>query len=461
MANQSLLTNGSRFSSVKQMFYSPVAQVQNTILTQMYCFLSHVDPWPDTNNPPIPSQDQLSLKRLMKSIFVAKHISTSDISPVIKRIDWASGSVYDFYQDNVDMFMVDVNGNMLYTFYIRNRYDQVFKCLWNNNRKPSLNEPYFEPGTYNTNNVYQGSDGYKWKYIYTIDIALKFNFMDKHWMPVQVEEYTSNPLKYPSVGYGSIDAINIINGGSGYDTANSTIYVNISGANTAPAIGSAVVSNGSITDIRVISSGTNYISANVVISTIPPTGTGAVAIAPVSPIGGHGTDPLAELGCRNIMITSTFNGPELDSTGITMVPVDVTYYQIGLMVNQTSLKSSPDIATGAIYKTSTDLVVAGGAGVYSADELVYQGTSLATATFTGTMLSFDPAANIIKVINTTGYLTTNAPVFGNSSSTVRTLLTYSTPDLITLSGDIMYIDNRSGITRSSDGIEQFKIVLGY
>ena len=461
MANQSLLTNGSRSSSVKQMFYSPISQVQNTILTQMYCFLSHVDPWPDTNNPPIPTQDPLSLKRLMKSIFVAKHVSTNDISPVIKRIDWTSGTIYDFYQDNVDMVATDVNGSMVYTFYIRNIYDQVFKCLWNNNGTQSLNEPYFEPGTYNTNNVYQGPDGYKWKYIYTVDIALKLNFMDKHWMPIQVEEYASNPLKYPSVGYGSIDVINVINGGSGYADTASKISVAISGANTAPAVGSAVISNGSITDIRVISSGTNYISANVVISTIPPTGTGAVAIAPVSPIGGHGTDPLAELGCRNVMITSTFNGTESDSAGVAMVPIDITYYQIGLMANPTSLKTSPDIATGAIYKTSTDLIVAGGVGSYSSDELVYQGTTLASATFRGTVLSFDPASNIVKVINITGDLTTNAPVYGNSSNSIRTLLAYSNPDLVTLSGDILYIDNRSGITRSIDGIEQFKMVLGY
>ena len=461
MANQTLLTNGSRFTSVKQMYYSPIAKVQNVLLTEMYCFLAHVSPWDDVNNPPIPTQDQLSLKTLMKSIFAAKNITANDISPVIRRVDWLSGIIYDYYQDNVDMLAADLNGNLIKSFYVRNRYDQVFKCLWNNNGGISTNEPYFEPGTYNTNNVYQGFDGYKWKYIYTIDISLKVNFMDSTWMPVQVEEYISNPLKYPSVGYGSIDVINVINGGSGYNAANSTIYVGVAGSNTASAIGSPVVVNGVITDIIVTNPGTNYISANISITSIPPIGSGATAIAPVSPIGGHGTDPLSELGCRNVMITSTFNGPELDSFGNMMIPIDITYYQIGLMVNPTSLKNSPDIATSSIYKTSTDLVVAGGSGLYSADELVYQGPSLTSATFVGTMLSFDPAADIIKVINTSGYLTTNAPIYGSSSSTVRTLLTYSIPDMITLSGDIMYIDNRSGITRSSDGIEQFKIVLGY
>ena len=467
MANQTLLTNGSRISSVKQMYYSPVAQVQNTILTEMYCFLSHVNPWPDPNNPPVPTEDQLSIKQLMKSIFVAKHINTNDISPVIQRVDWASNIIYDYYKDNVNMTQTNPNGSMLYNYYVRNKYDQVFKCLWNNSSNvngilvgaPSTLEPYFEPGTYNTNNVFQGSDGYKWKYIYTIDIASKVNFMDTTWMPVKIEEYASNPLKYPSVGYGNIDVINVTNGGYGYGSANSEVYVNINGSNTSPTIATAVIVNGTIQDILVTSSGANYISANVVITS--STGSGATAIASVSPIGGHGSDPLSELACRSVMITSTFSGPELDRNGNTMIPTDITYYQLGLVSNPTSLSTSPDIANSAIYKTSTDLIVAGGFGVYSSDELIYQGPSLAAATFTGTMLSFDPASNIIKLINTSGYLTTNVPVFGNSSSTVRTLLTYSIPDMITLSGDIMYIDNRSGITRSSDGIEQFKIVLDY
>ena len=62
--------------------------------------------------------------------------------------------VFDYYQDNVDMLAVDENDFLIKSFYIKNRYDQVFKCLWNNNAQPSTREPYFEPGTYGSNNLF-------------------------------------------------------------------------------------------------------------------------------------------------------------------------------------------------------------------------------------------------------------------------------------------------------------------
>jgi len=484
MANQTLLANGSRFMSVKQMCYSPIAKLENSVLSNMYCFLAHVDPWPidiDGNSiPPVPSQDQLSLKNIMKSIFVAKRISSNDISPVIKRIDWLSGTTYQYYKDTVDMIASDTNYNLVNFFYVKNRYDQVFKCLWNNSSydkygnyistPPSTSEPYFEPGSYNTNNVYQGTDGYKWKFMYTIDIQSKLNFMDNTWMPVSIQKYASNPLKFTNAGYGNIDVINVPYGGSGYDAGNTTISVNVVGQNTSPTIASAVIVNGTIKDIIITNPGTNYISANVNITSSPHAGSGAIALSPVSPIGGHGSDPLAELGCKNVMITSTFTGPELNSNGLKSIPTDITYYQLGIMVNPTSLNTAPDNAESALYTTSTSLICSSGSGAYISDEVIYQcpakfgAPSIKNATFTGTVLSFDIASNIIHVINTTGYLTENETVYTlpiTGSGTTRVLFSYNTPDLITLSGDIMYIDNRSGITRSNDGIEQFKIVLNY
>jgi hypothetical protein len=68
---------------------------------------------------------------------------------------------------------------------------------------------------------------------------------------------------------------------------------------------------------------------------------------------------------------------------------------------------------------------------------------------------------VIKLINTTGTPITNAPVFGSVSQTTRTLLSVSTSDFVTSSGYLAVIENRTGIQRSTDGIEQFKFVLGY
>jgi PPE-repeat protein len=155
------------------------------------------------------------------------------------------------------------------------------------------------------------------------------------------------------------------------------------------------------------------------------------------------------------MFSVQFNGSE---DGI--IPTDITYHQLGILINPTTKQLSPQPANGTIYKTSTDVVVAPGFGTYNYDEIVYQGDTN-NPSFTGTILSFDPASNVIRLINTKGTVTTNAPIYGRTSLTTRTVLTYSLPNFVLFSGYLSYIENRTGITRSVDGIEQFKLVLGY
>jgi hypothetical protein len=454
MATKNLLTYNAKVSSVEQVYYAPVAVVPpyfDVPLSSLYCFLSKVDPWTDDNDPPQPTQDQKYIKQVFKNMFVVKNITSADLSPVIKRVDWTTGTIYDHYQDNLDMFALNEDGSAAYNFYIKNQYDQVFKCLWNANDSPATSEPYFEPGNYGTNAIYLGVDGYKWKYMYTIDLGSKVKFMNADWLPVPVGSNTPNPL-ISTAGVGSIDVINILNGGSGYDEANAIITVSVTGDGTGVA-GTVEVTDGVITDVIVTSPGTNYTYATVdIISSI---GGGAIASANASPIGGHGFDPVSELGSSNVMFAVEFNGSEGD-----IIPTDITFHQLGIIINPTTQQLSPLPANGQIYKTTTDIVVAPGFGVYMNDEVIYQG-GINNPTFVGTVLTFDPASNVIRLINTTGTITTNSPIYGKISLTTRTLLTYSTPNFTTFSGYMSYIENRNGITRSSDGIEQFKFVLGY
>lgn len=461
MASKTLLTDYARLYNVENMYYAPVATVaplyQNP--DSIYCFLADVDPWPNDLDPPSPQQDQKSIKQILKRIFVAKKITSNDITPVIKRINWNSGVIYNYYRDDVNMLEIDQNGSPVYSFYVRNRYDQVFKCLWNANGGPSTVEPYFEPGSYGTNNIFTGTDGYKWKYMYTIDGSLKIKFMDESWLPVPIGVgYVPNPLINPdnmtvAPGIGNIDVVNVTNGGSGYDPANDTISIVITGDGTG-ASATPVIDYGIVTDVIMANTGSNYSYANASISSTM--GAGAEFVVPVSPIGGHGLDPISELGCSHVMLCCEFNGSESGN-----IPTDITYHQVGILVNPVDKSSSPENANGTIYKTSTDIVVATGFGDFASAEYIYQGTSLSTATFYAEVLSFDSSNNIIKTINTQGSLKVNASVFGNSSSTVRTVLSYSTPVLVSLSGYPIFLENRSGIQRSSDGIEQVKIVLGY
>lgn len=457
-ANSGLLLSTSGFFNVASVYYSPIATIPTTgvALSKIYCVLSQVKPWPNDNAPPTPAEDQKYIKSVFKNMFVAKQITTNDMSPVIQRIDWTTGTVYDYYQDNVDMFTLDSNGNITKFFYVKNRYDQVFKCLWNANGASSTVEPYFEPGTFNANLIFQGADNYKWKYIYTVTSGNKLKFMDTNWMPVPVGDNIPNPISN-FAGVGSVDVINVSNGGNGYDPVNAAITITVTGDGLY-ATANASVSGGSITDIVMANTGCNYSYANVIVSS--SLGSGVVATPQVSPIGGHGYDPVSELGARHIMMTCTFSK---DESGL--LPTDIDFRQIGLVVNPYAYTSASSfsVANGTIYKTTTDFVVSTGFGAYVPDETVYQSAngSISTATFTGTVLSFDSTYNTVKLINTTGTATGGALVYGASSGTTRALLQQQTPEFIKESGYIIYLENRAPVQRNPDGSEQFRLVLGY
>ena len=282
-----LLTTYGSLSQVElnYLFTAAALGVTNLEPTTNYVFIGKVDQWPDDNNPPTPSQDQATLKKLFKNMIAAKLIYTSNLAAVVPRFDWTTGTVYSQYTDYQDIFTFDSNGVMNNKFYVRNNIDQVFKCLWNNNGNASTVEPHFEPGTFNSNLIFQGADNYKWKYMYTIAACPKKTFMDATWIPVPVGENTPNPLQ-TAAGFGDIEVINVTNGGSGYDPANAAITVTITGDGTGATGVATTNAQGSITDVVVTNSGTDYTYATVSISA--SIGSGATAITEASPIGGHG-----------------------------------------------------------------------------------------------------------------------------------------------------------------------------
>jgi hypothetical protein len=462
MANKSLLTSLAKTFSTIQDVFAPVSTISSTgqLLGTPYLFLSKVTPWDDPNNPPDISDDQKTLKTALKNMFAAKRILASDVVPVIERINWTSGTTYEYYRDDIDINAQDLNGAQLYRFYVMNRYFQVFKCLWNNKYSPSVDEPYFDPGAYTTNKIYTGpNDGYKWKYMFVVDSAYRNKFLDTNWIPV-VPDFIPPSSLDNNAGCGNIELINVYNGGSGYDTTNAAVSVVITGDGTSSsgqaettALATATVSNGSVVSITMTDNGKNYTYANATI--VSAIGSGCVLGAnTVSPVGGHGDDIAGELGATHVMFSVEFDGNEDIS-----IPTDITYYQAGLIINP--LSSSGQLANNTIYNTTYKHTVAAGAGTYLSSETVYQGDSLSTATFSATVCSFDSANNLLYTINNTGTPTLSALVFGATSGVSRTALSSTPPNYTIQSGYVTYLENRAGITRSPDGIEQFKIVLGY
>jgi hypothetical protein len=460
-ANTGIVTHGGASHEVGQYYDSVIVQLPNTdhTKTSKYCFIGRADPWNDDpntpvvegeNNPPTPGLSQIDLKNTYKNMIMIKRVYPQDMRPMIDRIDWTSGVTYDYYRDDVDNLAKNSSGRLIRKHFIRNKFDQVFKCLWNNNNQPTTIEPIFEPGSVNSTGIITNTDGYKWIYMYTIEPAIKQKFLDDAWMPNLLPETSGVGDK--TVNSGNIPVINVISGGSNYDVANTT--VTLQGANTIQALATPVIVNGAITDIIVTNKGENYISANVVINS--PTGNGANVIAFVSPVNGHGSDPFEELGSSHIMVTNTFTKDDEK-----YIPSNINYRQIGFIINPVAKSTYPYQCEQTIYSCTTDLLVSNGFKAYEFDEIVYQGNSLETATFSATVVNFDLTSNVLKLINIKGTPESSKTLVGNKSKTLRTVLSITEPDFIPYSGYITYIENRTGTQRSADGSEQVRLVVGF
>jgi hypothetical protein len=249
---------------------------------------------------------------------------------------------------------------------------------------------------------------------------------------------------------GGIYAAPIISGGSGY-TNTSNIVVLISGdGSSALATASINLSSNTVSNLTITNPGSGYTYASVTIS--GGGGSGANAKPVISPPGGHGSNPLYELGGNIVMI----NGRLINSEGSTL-PVDHTYRQVGLVIDPKKFNSTEISANGVINQTYQITTI--GSGTYTVGEYVYQGASFSASTFSGVIIEDDNGT--VKISNYRGVPTVGTLV-GVSSGVVRyTTSDIITPELTKYSGKVAYIDNIRPITRDADQTEEYRIAIRF
>lgn len=462
-----IITSKGKTRELLQQFYSPNLLLKTSYeeYENLYCFIAKVEPWDDENAPPSPSNSDYYLKQIYKNIIAYKKLNSNDIAPVIERIDWVSGTTYTQYSDIVNMTELDSSGKLVRKFYIRNSYDQIFKCISNVTTSTNPNGiastvmPIIDFAITSTSDLIQTADGYKWQYLFSLDYGAKIKFFDENWMPLVINTNRKNLYLNGKKG-GEISTVNIYNSGNNYidDTGlNITTGITITGDGTG-ANASAVIVGGKVTNIIMDNTGSNYSYASVSISPKANySGNGAILLPSVSPVGGHGYDLGSELGCYSVMITSEFNASEDNN-----ISDSIDYRQIGLASNIMIKNGSIyEFANSYIYSSTLVINVSPGADTFSQDEIVYQGLSLNDANFVGRVVYFDSTSSILYLINTTGILNENELIKGASSNAIRVVLSSLIDDILLYSGDIVYIENRKKVQRSPSGLEQFRLVLQY
>lgn len=202
-----LVTNNFRLFSTSQ-FVESFTEAANTIY---YVFVAKHTPYANVSVIPTPQDDErTTLFRLYKDMIYGKQVAANDVAFVIRKAEWVAGTKYDQYVHDENNF---VKNFFVATPGAGDSYD-IFKCISNNKGAASTYFPRLSE-TSASDTFYETVDGYQWKYMYSATDVQWEKFTTNNFMPV----FTNSEVAGNTIN-GTIDFVQVISGGSGYNIFN-------------------------------------------------------------------------------------------------------------------------------------------------------------------------------------------------------------------------------------------------
>jgi len=435
-----------------------------------------------TDASPLTPVDSISQEyHVFDDLLAAKRVTASDVSIVIPRRNWTSGTVYDYYRHDYGHYVTgstssvvtaDSGATSLFdaTFYVLTDDNNVYKCLDNNGGVASTVKP---TGTSNLI-LTTSPDGYKWKYMYSLSAAQQTNFLSTDFMAVATDSGVA-----AANTNGAIDIVKIKTAGSG-GTDGTHTGISIKGDGSGGTV-SVTVASGVVTAVTVTAGGSGYTYGyirNADIVTAGATGlSGAELDVIIGPKGGHGEDAIKELGGYYVMLNTNFEAGETANSGDFTTAND--FRRVALMRD---IESASSAATATTLRGTKAILVTSPSGNFTVDEEINQATTGAV----GKVVEWDSSNNILYYIQTrfndegldsngnlTAFSGTNV-ITGQSSSVTATPSSstttvdnisftsgYNSGEIDSDTGDVLYIENRSPITRASDQTENVKLIIEF
>jgi hypothetical protein len=408
-------------------------------------------------------------------------------------------------------------------FYVINEDLRVYICLENGSNpenpsgRPSFDQPTFidlEPRPAGTSD-----DGYTWKYLYTIKPSEIIKFDSIEYIPVpenwgQVGESIS--IKNNAID-GKIEVVKINDRGSNYQPISTSFSnVPILGDGVDGKVTITIDSFGKVSEVFVTNGGRGYTSGTIQffpgapgsqlngpLNKLSNTGIGTTSFASFSviipPKGGHGYDINRELGSYRVLLYSRFETIENNPDII----VGNDFARIGIIKNPTVVGSNTELLNASVVSGLKALKLSGVTTntTYGVDSIIKQTVGLGS-TAIGYVASWDSITGVLRYYQPTGLASsetgfkiipfTSNPDLGyntnisatsiigsilgintqfNGISTAINNRTYqlglnfvsgiASAEYNTKSGEIIYIDNRQPIPRSTSQKEDIKIVLEF
>ena len=470
--------------------------------------------------PPSPRDSFNEENEYWDTMIALKKVTTSDVQQVVDKNSWTSGITYDMYRNDIKAESPSKPSNAisLYdaNYFVMNSDYRVYICLQNGTDpdnpegKASLDEPTFtdlEPRAAGTS-----GDGYIWKYLYTIKPGDITKFDSTNFMPVP-KNWDTNPadaaVRDNASTSGQLKIATITNRGVGLGTANQTYTkVPIKGDGTGAEATVVINSASKVESVTISKGGSGYSfgTVDVIAGGVPAGSTAPVFNVIIPPEGGHGADIYRELGAKNALIYARIENDTENPDFIT----GNEFARVGIVQNPKSYASSSNLEidkASAVY--ALKLIGAGASTTtFTADDFITQTVGLGS-TAVGRVISYDQTTQVLKYwqdrttagFNTNGTANTSPEygfqldrftsnivsggtfnILGGSStlaihssftgvSTVINSKTYylgqsftkgvANPEVRKYSGNIIYVDNRPSITRSTNQKEDIKVILQF
>ena len=445
-------------------------QILNDLFTDVndssdtyYIAIGRSQDWNATDAAPIPTNTEKTERDFRNNMQAMKN--AEDVSYVIPRYNWSSGTIYSGYDDHVQGYPTN-------SYFVMNDELAVFICLQQGRDAQGTAVASTVKPAGSSLLPFTTADGYVWKYMYGQTALRSIKFTSANYIPVQFvdsADATSPALEQEQKTIqnaaipGEVVAVKLNNGGSGYTSAPS---VGFTGNGTKVPQATATINNGEIVKVEMNDSGSGkafgagYDYASVVFSGGGGSGANARAVIAPKGIGGDARD---DLRSNALMFNTRLAGNENNA-----LITSNDFRQVGLIKNpvETDSASAGNLFNSLAGNVLNKLKFGSIAQSFTEDKTIQGSTSTANAYVD----KVDSNYVWYHQSDSTGFLAftegeTITETDGNGEGILDSAANDADTDAFTkstvkpFSGTLLYVDNRAAIERDPNQTEDIKVII--
>jgi hypothetical protein len=464
-------------ADMKRRFIDEFKNDADSASVNYYIGISRSEDWNDADTAPAPTNTEKEQRDFRYGLQSVKKVA--NYSFVIPRVNWTSGTTYAGYNDTVV-------AHPTVPYYAMTENNAVYVCTRQGTNSAGVAQPStVQPSGSSTKGIVL-SDGYGWKFLYTIGTLDASYYKSANYIPVKLQGATdgSSPatdveqlaIQTAAVSGRQIIGFSLDSGGAGYGSAPTVVITGDGDLTTnSGAHATAVISGGAVSKIvlnddsagaaNLIEMGQGFNFASIALTGGGSPTTVATGKVIFGPKAGLGADPRDDLRARAIMFNAKPVGTEEGE-----FVVGNSFRQIGLIRNPLQTDSA---ATGVSFTLSDGnclrrLQMASTTTAFTQRSVITGGTSGA--------LAFVDSSDVIgggeiwyHQNESTGFtqFQEGEAISGSAGGAGTTqaggtdgdTLAYHESKVNKFSGDLLYIENRAAVTRAADQTEDIKVII--